>query len=59
MECVTVNLTLVYALFAYSTIKQKDINSILVSADSVCLCMHVYVCCLLLSNQNLSMCCSI
>ena len=30
MECVTVNLTLVYAVFSYTTLKRKDLNKILV-----------------------------
>ena len=31
LECVTVNLTLVYALFSYATLKHRDLNKILVS----------------------------
>lgn len=30
LECITVNLTLVYALLAYSSIHQKDFNTLLV-----------------------------
>ena len=31
VECVTVNLTCVYALMAYSSVKQKDFSNIYVS----------------------------
>ena len=41
MECVVVNLTIVYALLAYSSIKQKDFNNVYVS---VCVCVCVCVC---------------
>jgi len=33
LECVTVNLTLVYALFSYATLKHRDLNKILVNMD--------------------------
>ena len=60
MECVVVNLTLVYALLAYSNIKQKDFNNVYVSVWIICLtcdqasreesvyyvlCLHYTDCC--------------
>ena len=38
LECVAVNLTLIYALLAYSAIKQKDFSTVYVSE---LLCMHM------------------
>ena len=35
MECITVNMTCVYAMLAYSSIKQKDFSNVYVSKDGV------------------------
>ncbi len=40
LECVAVNLTILYALLAYSNIKQKDFNNVYVRASPSLYCKH-------------------
>ena len=46
LECVAVNLTLIYALLAHSAIKQKDFSTVYVSKLH-CICMAVQIALLL------------